>query len=56
MITDYKPKIQLSWNDLTTETFQNVKSAINNCPTLYFINPNLPLFLHTDASDYGIGA
>lgn len=56
MILEYKPKTQLSWNDHTNETFQNVKSAINNCPTLYFIKPNLPVFLHTDASDYGIGA
>ena len=30
--------------------------AINNCPKVYFLDDELPIFLLTDASDYGIGA
>ena len=51
MMTDYKPKSKLQWNELTDETFIKVKDAINNCPTLYFVRSDLPVYLHTDASD-----
>ena len=36
-----------------------MKLAISNCPKLYFIDDDTrrsPVFLHTDASDYGVGA
>lgn len=35
---------------------KKIKEAINNCPTLAFLDPNAPVYLHTDACDYGIGA
>jgi hypothetical protein len=38
------------------ETFHSVRKAVAACPQLHFIYEKLPLFLHTDASDYGIGA
>jgi hypothetical protein len=28
---------------------------MTNCQALFFVNPNAPIFLDTDASDYGIG-
>ena len=32
-----------------------MKKAINDCPTLFFINEESPVYLHTDACDYGLG-
>jgi transposase InsO family protein len=33
-----------------------VREKVATCPKLHFLDEKLPLFLHTDASDYGIGA
>ena len=33
-----------------------MRQAIDNCPALWFIDDYSPIFLQTDASDYGIGA
>jgi transposase InsO family protein len=33
-----------------------MKERINACPKLYFMDTNAPVYLHTDASKYGIGA
>ena len=27
----------------------------NDCPKLFFVDTSAPVFLHTDASNYGIG-
>ena len=56
MVRDYKPRNKLQWNSGTTAAFLKIQEAINNCPTLYYIDDFSPIFLHTDASDYGIGA
>ena len=29
---------------------------IDNCPTLFFLDPNASIYLHTDASEFGLGA
>lgn len=39
-----------------TSAFEEIRSIINNCPKLFHLRNDLPLFLHTDASDVGIGA
>ena len=56
MVKDYKPRSVLLWTPATDKAFEEVKSAINLCPKLHFVNEQSPIFLHTDASDYGIGA
>ena len=56
MMLPYVPKAKLAWTEYNTQVFEQVKQAVNNCPTLYFTRDDLPVFLHTDASDYGIGA
>jgi hypothetical protein len=55
LITPYVKTHTIKWTDLAVEAFNNVKTAINNCQTLYFIDDSAPIYLHTDASDYGIG-
>jgi hypothetical protein len=47
---------KLQWDEATNFAFLSIQEAISELPTLHFIDPNAPIFLHTDASDYGIGA
>jgi len=35
--------------------FITLKSMVNKCPKLYFIDTKLPIVLYTDASDYAHG-
>jgi len=56
LIRNYKPKTKLVWSQENIEVFKKIKSAINSCPKLYFLDDVSPIFLHTDASDYGVGA
>ena len=47
---------KLDWTPEFTQRFEEVKDKVGNCPQLFFMDDNLPVYLHTDASDYGIGA
>jgi hypothetical protein len=38
------------------DAFEIIKSETAKCTTLHFLNDNDPIFLHTDALDYGVGA
>ena len=57
MIIDYeKTRTQrLHWTVETTATFEKVKLAIHRCQKLFFIDSTAPIYLHTDASKYGVG-
>ena len=55
MITNYERNRRLIWSSEGRESFEKIKEDINNCPTLFFLDDNSPIFLMTDASDYGIG-
>ena len=35
--------------------FHKIKIEINDCPTLFFLDDTSPIYLHTDASNYGVG-
>jgi hypothetical protein len=56
MLKKYNKRKRLQWTDTTKECLERIKSAIHNCPKLFFMDDISPIFLHTDASDYGIGA
>ena len=56
MIADYDKKRKLVWTDEGMKAFHQIRKAINECPKLFFVDNDSPIFLHTDASDYGIGA
>jgi transposase InsO family protein len=47
---------QLRWSESDIAAFQTLKDAVWNCPRLYFWQSHLPVFLHTDACNTGIGA
>ena len=56
MVTSYSKNKPLKWTPDLIATFRDVREKVANCPKLHFLDEKLPLFLHTDASDYGIGA
>jgi len=58
MILNYdKSKAQrLQWTEDRLAAFQTLKHSINELPLLFFLDDISPVYLMTDASDYGIGA
>ena len=55
MILAYEKNRKLSWTEEGRSAFHALKKAINECPKLYFVREGCPIFLHTDASDFGVG-
>jgi hypothetical protein len=51
-----KGKGRLTWTDRMNQAFEAVKQAVINCPTLHWLAPGHPVYVNTDASDFGIGA
>jgi hypothetical protein len=47
---------RLVWTPEADTAFDKLKEAIINCPKVHWITPGHPIFVNTDASDYGIGA
>ena len=56
LILDYKPRNKIHWTEEFTKLFYTVQESVNKAPPLHFLDYNAPVYLHTDASDYGIGA
>jgi hypothetical protein len=56
LVLDYTPSRKIKWTTEALTAFENIKELINQCPTLSFLHETAPVYLHTDASDYGIGA
>jgi cleavage and polyadenylation specificity factor subunit 1 len=56
MIAPYKPRQRLTWTPEQIRQFEELKNSVVNCPKLHFLVPDRPVFVQTDASDYGIGA
>ncbi len=52
----YEKQKILKWTPELSATFEHIKKVVSECPTMFFLDDKLPIFLHTDASDYGIGA
>ena len=55
LLANYNRGTVLKWTDVTKQAFKTLSGLVEDCPTMYFVDPDLPLYLHTDASDYGIG-
>jgi len=45
-----------SWNNSTQHAFDTLKTAFTSAPILNYFNPELPIVIETDASDFAIGA
>ena len=46
----------LIWDDICIAAFAKIKSDIEQCPMLHFLKEDAPIYLNTNASDYGVGA
>lgn len=46
----------LLWTQQGADAYSKLVDRIKNCPKLWFINENEPIYLHTDACNYGVGA
>ena len=55
LIPQYKRSNIIVWTEEARLAFIAIKSMINDCPTMYFLDDKADIFLNTDASDYGIG-
>ena len=55
MIHSYERNRKLVWTEEGRQSFALLKEAINECPTLFFIQDDIPIFLQTDACEYGLG-
>lgn len=57
LLHDYKRTraLTIKWDTTSKLAFNAVKEAIYNCPFLYYLDDQREVYLHTDASDYGIG-
>jgi hypothetical protein len=51
-----KKQVLWEWNDATQQAFKQLKAAMISQPILQHFNPDRPLTIETDASDYAIGA
>ncbi|UYV83453.1 K02A2.6-like, partial [Cordylochernes scorpioides] len=47
---------QFSWNDSQEDSFDNLKSPLTSVPVLGHFDEAAPIYLHTDASGFGIGS
>ena len=59
MISNYQKKIRarlLVWTEEGIKGFNDIIAEISKGHTIYFPREDCPIFLQTDASDYGIGA
>ena len=44
-----------AWTDAADHAFNKIKELILHCATLQLFDPDLPVIIFTDASDYGLG-
>ena len=56
--TQYPGSRKIPWEKHPEEqtAFKKLKNAVWDCPKLFFYDPHLPVHLHTDACNTGIGA
>jgi RNase H-like domain found in reverse transcriptase len=55
LLSNYCKTKKVTWTVEAVNTFQQIKKEILKCTTMHFLTDNHPIYLHTDASDYGIG-
>jgi hypothetical protein len=47
---------RIMWTPQLERAFYDLRDAVASCPKLFFVNNEWPIYLETDACDYGIGA
>jgi RNase H-like domain found in reverse transcriptase len=55
LLTNYCKTKKITWTAEALNAFQQITKEILKCTTMHFINDTDPIYLYTDASDFGIG-
>jgi transposase InsO family protein len=55
MFRDYEKRKKIVWTPEAIQAFETLQKDVSECHTLFFVDESAPIFLCTDASDYGIG-
>ena len=55
LLSNYNRTKKIAWTKESLDAFELIKASVAKCTTMHFLNDTDPVFLHTDASDYGIG-
>jgi transposase InsO family protein len=56
LLKDYDRNSRIVWTEEGEAAFEDIKKAIDECPRIFFMDDVSPIYLFTDASNYGIGA
>jgi hypothetical protein len=51
----YKKGSFIDWTPKLKECFRDVQESVGKCPKLFYVDLSLPIYVRTNASDYGIG-
>ena len=54
LLTNYQKSKKNLWTEEAKPAFESIKAEIAKCTTMHFLNDTDPIFLQTDASEYGI--
>ena len=55
LLSNYNRTKKIDWTKESLDAFELIKASVAKCTTMHFLNDTDPVFLHTAASDYGIG-
>jgi len=57
LLQNYKKRSKqlVKWDTHSSKNYEIILEAIKECPRLYYIDDKAPIYLHTDACDFGIG-
>ena len=56
MIRNYDRNKKIIWTPEAEIAWDQIREDIRTSQTLFFVDEHSPIYMHTDASDYGIGA
>ena len=56
LLQNYNKTKKIVWTPEAEQAFDLIKSETAKCTTMHFLSDTDPIYLHTDASDYGVGA
>ena len=55
LIADYHKTRKVQGTTEALKTCEDDKLQVSKCTIMYFMSDTVPITLHTDASDYGVG-
>ena len=55
LLQNYNKTKKIVWTPEAEQAFDLIKSETAKCTTMHFLSDTDPIYLHTDASDYGVG-